>query len=376
MGKRLLLVGGGHAHMVTLANLKEFVQLGHAVTVVGPSPYHYYSGMGPGMLGKIYRPEDIRFATRRVVESQGGVFHTGKAVGVDPVQRTVELDSGRNLEYDVVSFNAGSYVPSPSVVSDNQNLFAVKPIEKLLDAQARVLALTAEGRVCIAVVGGGPAAVEIAGNLWRLGRYDGSHGLDVRIFSGEALMASFPEKVRRKVRLSLDRRGIEVQEHAFVTEAADGRIGLQSGRTYQADLIFLATGVRPATIFKTSGLPVGPDGGLRVNRHLQCVEHPEIFGGGDCIYFEDRPLDKVGVYAVRQNPVLFHNLMAALEGGSLQEFDPGGDYLLIFNLGDGTGVLHKRWLTLGGRTAFWVKNAIDVRFMKKFQALENGSPSR
>ena len=58
-------------------------------------------------------------------------------------------------------------------------------------------------------------------------------------------------------------------------------------------------GVRPNPIFKNSGLATGPDGGLRVNEYLQSIDHPEMFGGGDCIYFEKQPLDKVGVYAVR-----------------------------------------------------------------------------
>jgi len=57
MGKTLILVGGGHAHMETLAHLEEFVQKGFQVTVVGPSTHHYYSGMGPGMLGNTYTPE-------------------------------------------------------------------------------------------------------------------------------------------------------------------------------------------------------------------------------------------------------------------------------------------------------------------------------
>ena len=50
MAKKLLLAGGGHAHMMTLANLHQFVEKGYEVTVVQPSPHHYYSGMGPGML--------------------------------------------------------------------------------------------------------------------------------------------------------------------------------------------------------------------------------------------------------------------------------------------------------------------------------------
>ena len=73
MRKHLVLVGGGHAHMVTLANLRAFIEKGYKVTVIGPSPYHYYSGMEPGMLGRTYAPEDIRFFTRHVVEKQGGL---------------------------------------------------------------------------------------------------------------------------------------------------------------------------------------------------------------------------------------------------------------------------------------------------------------
>jgi len=95
-----------------------------------------------------------------------------------------------------------------------------------------------------------------------------------------------------------------------------------------------------------------------------------MFGGGDCIYFEEQPLDRVGVYAVRQNPVLLNNLMAALDGQDLKPFEPGGDYLLIFNLGDGTGIFRKKWLLFGGRPAFILKDVIDRKFMRKFQAIE------
>jgi len=59
MKKHLVLVGGGHAHMVTLANIGRFVEKGYRVTVIGPSEYHYYSGMGPGMLGGTYSPDQI-----------------------------------------------------------------------------------------------------------------------------------------------------------------------------------------------------------------------------------------------------------------------------------------------------------------------------
>ena len=62
--------------------------------------------------------------------------------------------------------------------------------------------------------------------------------------------------------------------------------------------------------------------------------------------------------------------MASQDGTELKSFDPGGDYLLIFNLGDGTGIFHKRWILFGGRLAFLIKDYIDRKFMKTFQAIE------
>jgi NADH dehydrogenase FAD-containing subunit len=73
------------------------------------------------------------------------------------------------------------------------------------------------------------------------------------------------------------------------------------------------------------------------------------------------------VYAVRQNPILYHNILASLEGGELMTFRPQKNYLLIFNLGDGKGVLWKNRFVWDGRLAFILKDYIDRKFMKKFQ---------
>ena len=370
MGKTLLLVGGGHAHMETLAHLDDFVKKGFKVTVVGPSDHHYYSGMGPGMLGGTYTPNDIRFATKKVVEKKGGTFVNDKAIRIDPDTRTLFLASGKTLSYDVISFNSGSYVPQDSLTGSGEDVYPVKPIEKLMEARDRILALSRERKISIAIVGGGPSSAEIAGNVRQLTNVAGIHTPDVTIFAGRRFMSRFPEKIRRNVMKILKKRNITVNESGYVSGLKDKTITQASGETVKADFIFMALGVKPSTIFDQSGLPTGPDGGLLVNSHLQSPRYPDIFGGGDCIYFQDAPLDKVGVYAVRENPILLYNLMARLCGTSMKIFNPGGDYLLIFNLGDGLGVLKKKWFTLTGRPAFKIKDYIDRKFMKLFQAIE------
>ncbi|KPJ76847.1 MAG: pyridine nucleotide-disulfide oxidoreductase [Deltaproteobacteria bacterium SG8_13] len=370
MKNRLVIAGGGHAHMVTLANLHRFVEKGCSVTVVGPSEHHYYSGMGPGMLGKTYTPEQIRFATKFVVEKKGGTFVLGKVVRIDAREQVVHVDSGDRIPYDVLSCNLGSQVPKDFIEDGLEDIYLVKPIERLLAAQQRILELGRRQKLTIGIIGGGPSAVEIAGNLWRLTREPGLQPAKISILTSDTLMPHHPAGVRAKARFSLKRRGIEVVEGCRVHKIRAGQVTETSGKTHDLDIIFVAIGVKPSPVFAASGLPVGPDGGLLVNRYLQSVAHENIFGGGDCIYFKESPLDKVGVYAVRQNPVIYHNLMATLDTGPLQPFEPGGAYLLIFNLGDGTGIFHKWWLLFGGRLAFTIKDYVDRRFMKTFQALE------
>lgn len=365
-----MLVGGGHAHMVTLENIHGFIKKGYKVTVIAPSFHHYYSGMGPGMLGGTYSPDQIRFATKHVVEKQGGIFVKDRVVRVDPDKKQVFTLSGNPFPYDVLSFNAGSYVPMQSIQENSENIYPVKPIEKLMEASTKLTQLFREKSCTISVVGGGPSSAEVAGNVWQLARQTKGYLPIIRIFAGKKFMSRFHDSIRQRVLSILRKRGIEIMETGYVKNVTPNKVSLETDETFDTDFVFMALGVKPSSLFEDSGLPMGPDKGLLVNQYLQSVEYPQIFGGGDCIYFKDQPLDKVGVYAVRENPVLLHNLMAALDGSKLEAFDPGEDYLLIFNLGGGKGVLRKRQIVFGGRLAFIIKDYIDQKFIKQFQAFE------
>ncbi|MDY0307815.1 MAG: FAD-dependent oxidoreductase, partial [Desulfovibrionaceae bacterium] len=216
---------------------------------------------------------------------------------------------------------------------------------------------------------GGPAALEIAGNVRKLAKLKGRHEPRITLFAGRELLGRFPEKIGKLARESFARQKVEINEDGYVDEIRNGVI-LQGERQHHPDLIFVATGVKPSRIFTDSGLPTGITGGLLVNQWLQSVKHPEIFGGGDCIDFEPGALDKVGVYAVRENPVLLRNVRAALNGTRMQRFDPGGKYLLLFNLGDDTAIFSKGGFVFRNWMGFLLKDYIDRRFMRHFQALE------
>jgi NADH dehydrogenase FAD-containing subunit len=133
------------------------------------------------------------------------------------------------------------------------------------------------------------------------------------------------------------------------------------------DVAILTIGIMPQRIFADSGVETSEEGALLVNDYLQSTGYPDIFGAGDCIQIRGRRLDRVGVYAVRESAILFGNLLAALEGRGLTAFRPQERYLLIFNLGDGSGLLVWGSWIWKGALAFTFKNYLDTRFMAKFQ---------
>jgi len=367
MGKHLVFVGGGHAHLTALLNLSSYIQRGHRVTLISSSPYHYYSGMGPGMLSGIYRPQEVRFHIEKLCEDRGGVFIEGKVIKVDAENRLLLLQSGQKVNYGVVSFNTGSEVPSESLVSTPQeNIFPVKPITNLLQARRFILRFIKNEPLNLVVIGGGPAGVEISANLWRLVE-ESKRKAKITLIGGKRLLGNFPDQVRNLALKSLRKRNVEVIEGNHVQEMKRGEVVLREERRLAFDVAFLALGVEPSPLFRNSGLLTGEDGGLLVNSSLQSVAYPEIFGGGDCVSLAGRPLPKIGVYAVRQNPILFHNLLGALESKEMEIFRPQNDYLLILNMGNGRGILWKKTFVWEGRLSFLLKDFIDRKFMKKFQ---------
>jgi NADH dehydrogenase FAD-containing subunit len=368
VGKHLVFVGGGHAHLASLKGLSSFTKHGHKIVLISPSPYHYYSGMGPGMLSGIYRPWEIRFHIKKLAEYQGATFIKDKVVTIDPTQHLLCLSSGQRVNYDIVSFNTGSEVPVESLTTtQRENVVTVKPVVNLLKARHMILeAIKANNVLNFVVVGGGPAGVEISANLWRLLNENRGKG-EITLIGGKRLLGDAPDKVRRLALESLTHKGLQVIEGTYVKSIENGMVTLSDGKGFSFDVTFVAVGIKPSSLFRDSGLPTGVDGGLLVNTYLQSVAYPNIFGGGDCISLEGHPLAKVGVYAVRQNPILCHNLLASLEGGKMMPFEPQKHFLLIFNMGDGQGILWKKDWAWESRLAFLLKDYIDRKFMRKFQ---------
>ncbi|CAN5535290.1 FAD-dependent oxidoreductase [soil metagenome] len=360
----IIFAGGGHAHLYSLLRTDQMVQKGYDVVLINPSPYLYYSGMATGVISGLYTPEEDRIDVRYLVEAGGGRFVKSRVTGVLPKDRELLLDGGERLSYDVVSFCLGSGVDS-RIDSANEDGIPVKPVENTAEIRARIINEDPD----VLVVGGGAAGCEVAANASSLILQRGGKGRVTLAEGGPTLLDSSPEKARRGMLDHLEGRGVEVLLNTRVVSHADGKATTLDGREILAGLLVPATGIVPHSIFRNPQLSLltGADSGLWVDHHLRSVSDRRLFGGGDSISFRGGILPRLGVFATRQGPILFHNLNATLRGETLRTYEPQNRFLYILELGDDTGLAIYGPLVCKGRAAARLKHLIDKRFMEQYR---------
>ena len=372
---RVVLVGGGHAHLEVL---RRFALRPHPpvdLTLVSLDRRHLYSGMVPGYLQGQYEEEEITFELPALAARAGGRFvHAAvtAVAAVGPGAREIALEGGSTLPFDLVSFNIGSRTAGDDRPGVREQAALVKPISRAADLRRRLLALKAEGdEPCrAAIVGGGAAGVEIAcafaAVLDRAGRQRRIALLD----SSAQILSEYSERFRRRALEVLSRKQIEVRTGVRVEDLEPGAVSLKDGARLPSDVTVWLTGAAAWPLLQSSGLPVDGRGFLLVDDALRSVADPRVFGAGDCVTLARHPdTPKAGVYAVREAPVLWKSLLAALEGNQPPRYEPQEGFLSLLNTGDGRALLSYKGLVSHSRWAWRLKDWIDRRFVARYQRL-------
>jgi NADH dehydrogenase FAD-containing subunit len=361
---RVVFVGAGHGSLHALNRLTEFTRRGCEITLVSPTPFTY-SGMAAATLGGRYAAGSLHIDTGGLVRAAGGRVLEQRALRVDASARRLVLEDGDSIGWDLLVLDPGSEVDHGGLTASARGTFRVKPIEELLRFGRALRDRLREGTTRVSVVGGGPSACEVAGNTLELARRLGGRVEVSLLTDGDRLLETMPRGAARAAIRNLRERGVEVLTGQPVARVVEGATQDASGTHHPFDLLVDATGLRPVGLIARSGM-ADAGGALPVDAHLRARGDARIFGAGDSVVVQGgEDVRPAGVHAVRQGPVLLHNLLATLDGGSLARFAPQRRYLLILDLGN-VGLAVRNGVHWLGRPPLRLKEWIDLRFLRRY----------
>ncbi|MGF9758561.1 FAD-dependent oxidoreductase [Microvirga sp. 0TCS3.31] len=367
--KHLLLVGGGHAHVLVLEAFARYPEPGLAITLVSKDRLTPYSGMLPGHMAGIYTRDEIHIDLERLARRASARLVLDEAVGFDRTARRVRLKRGEELAYDILSVDIGITPDLSGIAGAEEHALAVKPIGSLLEKWDRLVdsAFAPNGPRRFAIVGGGAAGICLAFAVRAFFAARVSDPVEVSLI-GAFEAPGINAGMRRRVARALKRRRITVHaEDAAVRIGQDG-VTLASGRRVPADVVLVSTHAAAAPVLAATDWSKDESGFLAIAPTLQILNDEAVFAAGDCATMVAHPRPKAGVFAVRQGPVLARNLRRAVRGEALETYIPQRDHLLLIATGDGRAIGGRgRFLAFGGRLAWRLKDFIDRRFMRRFE---------
>ncbi|KAL9181548.1 hypothetical protein ACHAXT_010353 [Thalassiosira profunda] len=401
--KRVVLVGGGHAHVQVIKALNAHSRPSNVhVTLIDLQSSASYSGMVPGCVSKLYALHQVQIALDSLAEWSDIEFVCGKVVGLsfeendgDKSVTVEESDENgsvvkKEVPFDVVSLDIGSTTRAfTSIPGASEYTISTRPISDLVTRiekeeemlKEKLNANELPDGVRVVVVGGGAAGIELS--LAMRARWNDllDSKLSITLIdSNDSLLASETPACRSALKEVLRKYNIEVRHNLVVDEVTSSHIRVSSNVEKDASEqisythCIWATGAEAHQlswdIHKECGLAVSPERGwIRVNKQLQSMSHPSVFAAGDCceiVNEEKKSPPKAGVYAVRSGPILIENLTRLLSGQELIAYEPQADFLKLLMCGDGTALGFRFGIPLYGKWVWKLKDHIDVMFMDLF----------
>jgi NADPH-dependent 2,4-dienoyl-CoA reductase/sulfur reductase-like enzyme/rhodanese-related sulfurtransferase len=317
---KVVIVGGVAGGASCAARLRRLDETAD-ILMVERGPYVSYANCGlPYHVGGVI-PEEAKLLVASAATFRATFAIDARtsceAVGISPHRKTVDLKDLETGEVTTESYD--KLVLSPGAVSvrpplpglDLPGIFQLRTVpdarhvREWLERGSGFLAginaysgyQTKRPKTRAVVVGGGFIGLETAENLVH-------RGFEVTLVEmlDHVLPPVDPESARvveahlkaHGVRLALS-DGVAGFRH---TDNGALAVDTRSGKSYPADVVILALGVRPdTTLAKMAGLEIGERGGIRVDEHMRTSD-PDIFAVGDVVEVKDYVTGEWGLVAL------------------------------------------------------------------------------
>lgn len=363
--KRLVLVGGGHAHLSVLNALMQEKLRDIEVIMITPTSHQNYSGMLPGWMAGHYTKSQVQINLLPLLEVANVKLIIESVAGIDAERRCVGLADGRHIEYDLLSIDVGSEINSSWLEMAGDKLLPVKPLDVFFETWPRILAAAHERPgYRLVVVGGGAAGIELALAAYYAFNRANNQGRVELVVSDSGVLAGHAARVQERMKRFLSTTGIIV--HHMRAVGTEQGVMLSDGTSLAADCVIAATGARAPVWLKLSKLVLDENGYIAVDQHHRSQSHKDVFAAGDVCARQDMPVARSGVHAVHAGPVLAKNLLATLGNTPLTIYQPRPRSLYLLACGAQYAIASWGNFSAEGRWVWRWKDRIDRGFIQRF----------
>ena len=319
LGAAKALAGKADVTLVDRHNFQTFLPLLYQVSTAGLAADH------------------VVHPVRGALRDTGVKFRMGSPISVDHKNKTVKLDSSETLEFDHLIVALGSSTADFGVPGVSEHGLGMKSVHEALMIRAEVMRRFEDlcrfednTRLSIAVVGGGPTGVEMAGALAELKRgplkNDLAHAADhmdiYLIEAGPRILPMFSEKLSARAESDLHKLGVFVKTNTSVREIKSRQIIVKTGEPIPAEVTIWAAGVKGEP---TAGLLNLPIAGTRIDtdENLEVNHYPNIWAIGDINGSkgkDGRFYPMVAPVALQQGKWVAKQILRKHEGKALKPF--------------------------------------------------------
>jgi len=273
----------------------------------------------PAFIAGHYEFDDMHIDLRPLAQFANVQLIEAEISHIDLESKRLDIPGRPSITFDAISLNIGSQPNADLIKGAALNAIAVKPIDQFLRNWNQVfaealLAIENNATFNLALVGGGPASVELAfAAHHRLHRAAGltlteKSSLNIKLVTNSSSVLSNANKQAQQLVIKeLASRHIQIISNTKVIEFTPTSLVCESGETIETTQAIFATGASIPQWPLRSGLKESKDGFIEVNSYLQSTSHPFVFIAGDAATIEHQPRPKSGVYAVRQGKPLSKN---------------------------------------------------------------------
>ncbi|MGR9051991.1 MAG: NAD(P)/FAD-dependent oxidoreductase [Gammaproteobacteria bacterium] len=281
MKQRLVVIGNGMAGMRTVEELLKSAPDRYRITVFGAEPHGNYNRimLTPVLFGA-KSIDDIMIHDFDWYRNNGITLHCGRdkaVVDVDLTGRVVTASDGTEASYDKLLIATGSLplmLPIPGRETEG-----VMGFRDIADVEAMIE--KAKTKQHAVILGGGLLGLEAAYGLKQ-------RGMNVTVVNRaeHLLNRQLDRQAAALLRRQLEAKGLAFRLGTTIAEirSHDGHISavlLDDGRIMPADILIMATGIKP-NIALAEKIGLHCERGILVEDNMQTSD-PSVFSVGECV---------------------------------------------------------------------------------------------